>query len=366
MIDADGNEVEPVSTYLMDLLVGDCSPRTCRSYAYDLLRWFRVLWFLDVEWSCAAESHVVSMVGWLRTASNPQRRRRYSSSPQPGSVNPKTGKRELGDGYAPRTINHALSVIRSFYAFHAHFGRGPVINPIPESPDCGRLRHRSPLEPAPAIRRARLRQAVPEQLPRSIPDKQWEELFDAMGCDRDRSLLLFYVSSAARASELLAVRPEDVDWSARLIYVVSKGTRLRQAIPASPKAFVYLARYLDKCGPPAPGTPLWRTRRGPERPLTYWAMRRVVQRANELLGANWTLHDLRHTAATRMANDPGLTLVEVQAILRHAHLDTTGTYLRVRVEDMFDKLTDHYERPRPERKPAAGYDPADLAAVFGG
>jgi integrase len=29
-------------------------------------------------------------------------------------------------------------------------------------------------------------------------------------------------------------------------------------------------------------------------------MRRVLQRANGKLGTNWTLHDLRHTAATRM------------------------------------------------------------------
>jgi hypothetical protein len=34
---------------------------------------------------------------------------------------------------------------------------------------------------------------------------------------------------------------EDVDWGGQLIYVVSKGTRLRQPIPASPDAFRYLA-----------------------------------------------------------------------------------------------------------------------------
>lgn len=40
--DEAGGEVEPVSGYLRDLALGDCSPLTCRSYAYDLLRWFRV------------------------------------------------------------------------------------------------------------------------------------------------------------------------------------------------------------------------------------------------------------------------------------------------------------------------------------
>ena len=95
-------------------------------------------------------------------------------------------------------------------------------------------------------------------------------------------------------------------------------------------------------------------------------MRRILQRANEKLGTNWTLHDARHTAATRMASDDRLTLAEVQAILRHAHLDTTGRYLTARVEDMHDKLAEHYSRPRPQRVYAAGYDPEDVKAVFGG
>jgi integrase len=137
-------------------------------------------------------------------------------------------------------------------------------------------------------------------------------------------------------------------------------------VPASPDAFRYLGRYLATDGLPAPARPVWRTRRGDPRPLTYWAMRRVLQRANEKLGTNYTLHDARHTAATRMAADERLTLAEIQAILRHAHLDTTGHYLTVRVEDLHDKLQEHYTKPRPQRSYPAGYDPADIEAVFGG
>jgi integrase len=100
--------------------------------------------------------------------------------------------------------------------------------------------------------------------------------------------------------------------------------------------------------------------------LSYWALRRVLQRANRKLGTNWTLHDLRHTAATRMANGGRLTLAEVQAILRHADIRVTGRYVTARVEDLVDKLAEHYNRPRPAATFAPGYDPADIAAVFGG
>ncbi|MFI6367649.1 tyrosine-type recombinase/integrase [Nocardia sp. NPDC050630] len=202
-------------------------------------------------------------------------------------------------------------------------------------------------------------------MPRAITDVLWDELFGAMTCDRDRALLLCYVSSGARAGELLAIGIADVDWAGCRVYVVSKGTWLRQAIPVSPEALRYLACYLDADGLPDAGDPLWRTRRGTKRAVSYWAMRRALQRANEKLATNWTLHDLRHTAATRMANDPKLTLTDVQSILRHANIETTGRYTTVRVEDMFDRLQEHYSRSRPARIYTAGYAAEDIRAVFG-
>ena len=367
VVDSDGKELPPVTAYLRDLTLGDASPLTCRSYAFDLLRWHRLLWCLEVSWEKATGADVAAMVGWLRVARNPQRERRRAGAPPAGSVNLKTGKPSLRAGYAPATINHALTVVHGFYCFHGRFGDGPVMNPVPVSAQRRRvLAHRSPLEPVPVVRRARLRQKVPRQAPRAIPDALWDELSAVMGCDRDRALLEFYVSSGARASELLGLTLEDIDWGGQLVYVVSKGTRIRQPVPASPDAFRYLGRYLAADGLPPAGERVWRTRRGGSRPMTYWAMRRVLQRANEQLGTNWTLHDARHTAATRMAGDERLTLAEVQTILRHAHLDTTGHYLTARIEDMHDKLQEHYTRPRPQRSYPAGYDPDDIKAVFGG
>lgn len=367
VVDESGAELEPVTRYLRDLALSDMSPLTCRSYGFDLLRWFRVLWALDVCWERATQSEADVMVGWMRTAANPQRERRRVGGTPAGMVNLRTGKPTLAAGYAPRTINHALSAVHGFYSFHGHFGRGPVVNPVPSSRQRRRaLGHRSPVEARAVFRRARLRQKVADVAPRALTDAQWDELFAAMTCDRDRAVLLCYVSSGARAGELLGAQLGDVDWGGLKIYVVSKGTRLRQAVPASPEAFLYLARYLDADGVPAVDEPLWRTRRGERRALTYWAMRRVLQRANAVLGTNWTLHDLRHTAATRMANDPAMTLAEVQQVLRHADINVTARYVTVRIEEIFDKLQEHYQRPRPQRTYTPGYDANDIRAVFGG
>ncbi|MFL6142826.1 MAG: tyrosine-type recombinase/integrase [Labedaea sp.] len=46
--------------------------------------------------------------------------------------------------------------------------------------------------------------------------------------------------------------------------------------------------------------------------------------------ANWTWHDLRHTAAVRMSRDRRLSLRDVQTILGHDHASTTAeVYLAV-------------------------------------
>lgn len=363
VVDPDGAAVEPISRFLQDLALSDASPLSCRSYAHDLLRWWRLLGLLEVGWDRATTDDVATLVGWLRYARNPQRRR---SAVEPGSVNLRTGKRTLPAGYAPSTINHSLSVISGFYDFHASYGRGPLANPVPNQSGRQALSaQRASADRQTRTPRARLRQRPAERQPRSIPDAMWDELFDSMTCDRDRALLACYVSSGARASELLGVTVDRVDWAGQRLWVMSKGSRLLEEVPASPDAFVYLAGYLADHGLPADGEPLWRTLHGPVRPLTYSATRAILNRANAKLGTNWTLHDMRHTAATRMARDPALTLTDVQTVMRHRQLSTTQRYTRVRLDDLIETMQEHYARPRVERHFASGYATDDVRTVFG-
>ena len=76
---------------------------------------------------------------------------------------------------------------------------------------------------------------------------------------------------------------------------------------------------LQGVAPAGADQPLWWTLRAPLRALTYHAARAMFVRANALLGSNWSLHDLRHSAAYRMARDPLMTLTDVQWVLGHAH-----------------------------------------------
>lgn len=124
-----GCEIEPISAFLRDLSLSDMSPLTLRSYGFDLLRWWRLLSLVGIKWDRASRVEAELLVGWMRQAPNGQRRRGSGAAAvSSGSVNLRTGKPTLRPGYAPSTINHALTVVSAFYAFHGHFGRGPLLN----------------------------------------------------------------------------------------------------------------------------------------------------------------------------------------------------------------------------------------------
>jgi integrase/recombinase XerC len=374
VVDETGQCVDAVDDFLRYLLSCGNSPASCRSYGYDLLRWFRFLAAVDVGWQRAQRTEVRDFVLWLRTSHNPARDRRRPDAPPAGSVNARTGKPYLGTGYAPATINHAVAVLSAFYDYHLETGLGPVVSPVPpQSRDGRRLNApHNPLEPFRLHRRGAYRQKQPERLPRAVPDEVLDDLFAGLACNRDRALFHMFLASGARAAELLGMTVHDARPGDGRIYVATKGLGgIRQACPASPEAFSWLALYLGELARqghrPGPGEPLWWTRRRPLRPLTYTALRALLNRINDRIGANVTAHDLRHTLCLRLVADPGITLVDAQQVMRHANITTTGIYLRPRPDEVIAKVHEHYTRPRPEPRPLSGwaYDPGDLADVFG-
>jgi hypothetical protein len=178
----------------------------------------------------------------------------------------------------------------------------------------------------------------------------------------------------ARASELLSAWQGGVDPGRQLISVVRKGTGETQELPASTDAFVWLRLYqleLEDAIPNGRRLPLWWTLRNPSRPLTYHAAHRMFERANNKAGTAATLHALRHTAAYRMAEDPGLPLTDVQFVLGHAQLTTTQIYLTPRKEEVIRRLLAHHaEQTRQaaaRTAPAAapGYSAESLYVLFG-
>ncbi len=383
VVDPEGVPVVPIRRFLADFVARDNRPGSVRSYAYDLLRWWRWLRVVEVAWDKATPTEGRDLVLWLKQAEKLRRSPRTKSAATAGTVNPITRKQYLDDRYKPRTTRHSNAVVRSFYEYWIDIGEGPLINPVPRDRARGRRRpnaHHNPLEPFRPDARLRYNPKVPKRQPREIPDERWNELFGGLRSNRDRALLALDVSNGARACELLGIRSVDLDWGDQRVLVCRKGTGAEQWLPASPEAFVWIRLYLADLGESlAPNDPLWWTLRRRDRgdglrrqPLNYEALRAVLKRANDLLGTNWTMHDLRHTASLRMARDKTLSLRDVQVILGHAHLSTTAdVYLIEDEAEVVRRVQRHLvdreqQIQEPTQSVAVGYDASDLTVLFGG
>lgn len=380
LLDADGAVVDPVAVFLQELVAAGRSATTLRSYGMDLLRWWRFLHVVGIGWDRATRVEARDFSCWIQLTIKQRRKPTPGNarrSPRAAGVpNPVTGKPSAGDGYALTTVVHSETVLRGFYDFHRDAGSGPILNPFPLdlSRRAGRANaHHNPMDEWRPERVGRYRPTVRRRIPRAIPDDRFNELFAALSSNRDRALVAFWISTGVRASELLGVRQCDVDPGQQLITVVRKGSRAMQQVPASADAFVWLRLYQEQLRgkvPPGRIQPVWWTRRRPYRPLTYHGAHRMFERANAVLGANWTLHDLRHSAAARMVRDPQLTLTDVQWVLGHAHVTTTQVYLTPSTEEVVAGVLAHHEREarrrdEPAPPPAPGYDPQSLNVLFG-
>jgi len=373
LVDGEGATVAAVSAWFAELQAAGRSTATTRSYGMDLLRWFRFLWAMGVRWDRASRVEARDFCRWLQVAAKPTRVHwRYRGD---AVTLPAAGP---AAAYAPSVRAHSETVLRGFYDFHRDAGTGPILNPFPLDRSRSSRRahaHHNPMEPQRNERTGLYRPTVPARVPRSVPDAEFNEIFARLPSHRDRALVAFYVSTGARASELLSATVAGVDPGRQLISVVRKGSRAVQELPASTDAFVWLRLYqleMDGVIPSGRRQPLWWTLRSPTRPLTYHAAHRMFERVNVRAGTAATLHSLRHTAAYRMAEDPALPLTDVQLVLGHAQLTTTQIYLTPRKEDVIRRVLAHHaeqtrraaERPVPA--PAPGYAAETLDVLFGG
>ncbi|MFI8003626.1 tyrosine-type recombinase/integrase [Streptomyces sp. NPDC086010] len=397
LLDPADQRVEPVAVYLKDLLANYTPTTTLRSFGYDLLRWWRFLWVLELEWDKATQSDARDFMLWMQLADKPVRahwRRRGEQAAKPvpaqrgkpgrsrsGTPNVVTGKPGVGTKFSLRTQAHSESVLRTFYNFHLD-DRGDnalLLNPFPLDRRRGRNRanaHHNPMEKFKPEHTGRYRPKIPKRIPRRIPDEKYTEVFAGLNSHRDRALLAFWVATGARANELLSPRQSDARVGDQTIGVIRKGSGDLQELPATPDAFVWLRLYQEEAWrkgvPRGRNQPLWWTLRRPWRPLQYHAARAMFTRAQKVLGSNWTLHDLRHTATFLMLDDPEMPPVYVQHILGHKCLSTLRIYNNPSRDEVISAGLAHHVRQERKRAnpqpapPAPDYNPDSLNNLFGG
>jgi len=212
---------------------------------------------------------------------------------------------------APATVNRRVSALRAFFAFlHA---RGD----IPSNP-AARLSGVRMSRPAPkALSEPELRRLLREA--RRSPNPL------------HRAVVLLLAHTGLRASELCALRLDDVILSERRgkIIVRGKGEKIRE-VPLNAEAREALRLWLS-ARPAVPDDAIFVGRRGKLTPSGVW---RIIRECARRAGVEAHPHTLRHTFATRLLREAGADLVTVAEILGHESLNTTARYTRPSEADL--------------------------------
>ncbi len=148
---------------------------------------------------------------------------------------------------------------------------------------------------------------------------------------RDRAALETLYASGCRASEVVGLRPEDIDLTSGEARCVGKGDKER-VVPLGAQACEALRVYLldrPRLISRRPGTTtIFVSKTG--RPMSRVGLWRLVKIHSAAAGLNVTIspHTLRHSFATHLLAG-GADLRVVQEMLGHASIATTQIYTRV-------------------------------------
>ena len=233
----------------------------------------------------------------------------------------------MAAGRSPRSVARAIACYRGFYRFLVRDGR------ITSSP-------------ADDLRPPRAWTVLPRYL--TIED------VDALLAQpdtstprglRDRALIELLYATGMRVSELVTLRPADVNLEASYLTCTGKGDKQR-LVPIGDEAVAWVERYVRTARPA-----LLRRRRSPRLfvnargggiGLTRVGFWKILKAYARQAGLSRTLspHTLRHSFATHLL-ERGADLRAIQMMLGHADLSTTQIYTHVleqRMRAIYDRF----------------------------
>lgn len=166
---------------------------------------------------------------------------------------------------------------------------------------------------------------------------------------RDKFLIVLLAETGMRAGQALGLRHADVVSRERTIRIVPRddnanGARAKTTVPTTIPVSVGVVRLYSEYLHTEYGdldsdyvfVNLWAEPIG--RPLTYDAVNKLVRVLRKRTGVEFTLHMLRHTAATEMIR-AGVGIEVVSRLLTHRNSTVTSeTYLHLDVDDVRAEL----------------------------
>jgi integrase/recombinase XerD len=188
----------------------------------------------------------------------------------------------------------------------------------------------------PVLGRAETVESVPtpkrrRRLPKVLSKDEVRRIIDAARNPAHTAMIMLLYSSGVRVSELVRLRPRDLDRDRSMLMVRDgKGGKDRYTL-LSPRALgpldVHLSYIAAKEGKP----PKWVFPGArPDRHITTRSVQKIVRRASKDAGIQKTVtpHVLRHSFATHLL-EAGTDLRYIQELLGHASTRTTQIYTHV-------------------------------------
>ena len=219
----------------------------------------------------------------------------------------------MAAGLAPRTVARLVACVRGFYRFLVRDGQ-------------------IQMDPASDLHAPRAWPALPKFL--SIEDVNrlidQPDVTTPLGM-RDRALIELLYATGMRVSELVSVRPADLNLQAGYLTCLGKGSKER-LVPMGSPAVDWIRRYIRERRPQlvagrtcewlfvnARGTQLGR--------VGFWKI--LKKHAREAgLPRDVSPHVIRHSFATHLL-ERGADLRSIQSLLGHADLSTTQIYTHI-------------------------------------
>jgi integrase/recombinase XerD len=242
-------------------------------------------------------------------------------------------------GRSPRSVGRAVATVRGFYKFLAA-SRAIALDP---ADDLHAPRAWPSLPKAIGVQEVdRLLEAPDPSTPRGL---------------RDRALIELLYATGLRVSELVSLRPADVNLEAGYLTCTGKGDKQR-LVPIGRPAADWVARYVRDARPKlltrgSPGRHASDARGEKSSPwlfvnarggksltrVGFWKILTAYGRQVGL-GRRLSPHVLRHSFATHLL-ERGADLRAIQMMLGHADLSTTQIYthvLEARLRTVYDRF----------------------------
>ena len=231
----------------------------------------------------------------------------------------------MSAGLSPRSAARAVACLRGFYRFLV-------------------LDRRLTVDPAEDVHAPRAWPALPKFLSVEEVDRLMgqPDVSTPRGL-RDRALIELLYATGMRVSELVSLRPADLNLRAGYLTCTGKGDKQR-IVPIGKEATKWVERYLRKGRPGLAGKRAspWlfvNARGGRLSRVGFW---KVLKAYGLKAGVPRGLspHVLRHSFATHLL-ERGADLRAIQMMLGHADLSTTQIYthvLEARLRTVYDKF----------------------------